>query len=784
MIRKFLFSVYLLIFCNSFSQSAYDCSTLKSEQSLHSYATIIDVDQQKYSVEFIKNNFQKSNPQKLKTENDDLGFTNHYFWIQFQVENTSNTTITFFIETARPVSDFANLYILNVSSNAITKFENGDLIPYFKKQFSDRKVIFKITIAPKTKLQYYLNLKSDGEVLKIPIVARTTENLMQLASKEQLLYGVFYGILAIAAIIYLFFFFALREKTLLFYSLYVIFIGLMQFAIDGFFHQYITPQAGWFSEHAVLFFAIIATFLLGKYCEVFLKVKYHVPLLYKFFTFIYLMALLLLLSYLMFPNLAAYCYPLANVLGLIFLILIISSIFILYSKKIKVDPYFRFGILFLILGFVIFILNNFGLVANTFFTQNSSKFGTGFEIIFLSLSMSNLIRNLKNDKNELIKLELARSLEMNELKSYFLSNISHELRTPLNAIINLNEANSKASENENIKKNCDIINYSSQSLLGSVNDLLDFSKIQKNQLALENKPFDIKETFKKIKSIFEIQAADKNLKFNYSIQNQIENFVVGDETRLVQIVTNLLNNSVKFTSNGFVNLKVTFEQKSISILKTVIIIEDSGIGIDTEKRVKIFDSFSQNNINNKRKFGGLGLGLYIVKTLVDMHEGLLKMESIVNVGTTFEIALEYKIGEPIAKEKLTMHDYDLKNAKILYVEDNKMNQMVIKMIIKKWKNTNLDIVENGQECLSILENNNYDLILMDLQMPVMDGFEATIAIRKGNSGINKKDIPIIAVTADVMETTKQTVFDIGMNDYLTKPIDKELLFERIIHLLQ
>ena len=199
----------------------------------------------------------------------------------------------------------------------------------------------------------------------------------------------------------------------------------------------------------------------------------------------------------------------------------------------------------------------------------------------------------------------------------------------------------------------------------------------------------------------------------------------------------------------------------------------------------IFDSFSQNNINNKRKFGGLGLGLYIVKTLVDFQNGKIDMKSEVNIGTTCTISINYPIVKLQQKkiEVVEKNMYDLKGKNILCVEDNAINQMVIKMITKKWLNTTVFYANNGQECLDAFKTNHFDLILMDLQMPVMDGYEATIAIRNGEVGLENANIPIVAVTADVMETTKLRVKEIGMNNYLSKPIKSELLFEAVAALV-
>jgi CheY-like chemotaxis protein len=199
----------------------------------------------------------------------------------------------------------------------------------------------------------------------------------------------------------------------------------------------------------------------------------------------------------------------------------------------------------------------------------------------------------------------------------------------------------------------------------------------------------------------------------------------------------------------------------------------------------IFDSFTQDNINNKRKFGGLGLGLYIVKTLVDMQNGTITLDSKVGEGTVCRIRIDYeRASEP--KTALTISDtpvFDLGGKHILVVEDNAINQMVIKMITKKWLNTTVVYANNGLEGLEAVRENNFDIILMDLQMPVMDGYEATIAIRNGSAGAEKMNIPIIAVTADVMETTKERVKEIGMDDYLSKPLKNETLYEAVARLV-
>jgi signal transduction histidine kinase/CheY-like chemotaxis protein len=778
-----ILGVFIISFQNTSAQFLLQKENSLTKISIHSQSEYIDVGQNDLILEqvMISKAF-KFKP--MLNENTDFGFTTHNFWIRFQLKNTTEEKLNYFFETARPITDFAELYVIN-QDNKTTKFLSGDAIPCTQRSFEHRKTIFKITLNPGEQQQFYLHVKSDGEMLSMPMILYSLESLIQMTSFEQFIFGLFYGILIIAAILYMFFFFAMRDKTLLYYSLYVVFIGLLQFSIDGYFFQFITPQSGWLSQHSVIIFACIANFFLGRYAQVFLRIKeYNRTINYAFYV-LYILNAGLFLSLLFIPKALQYSYPIANGLGLIVLSLIIASQIAIYKKTQKLDRFFAIGVFFLICGFVVFILKNFSVLPLTFWTENGSKLGTGMEVVFLSLSMANLIRNLKNEREELQTLALQRSEEMNELKSYFLSNISHELRTPLNAILNTAKSMAKESNNKEIQDGSQIIKYSTYSLLSSVNDILDFSKIEKNEIRLEPSDFDLVKTVEHIANNFAREAEDKGLDFSFQKSNDLPEMVKGDIARLSQILHNILSNAIKFTSEGFIKFKLESQKDKANNVLVTFTISDTGVGISKEKINSIYDSFSQEGINNKRKFGGLGLGLYIVKHLVDLHKGKIKIDSTVDLGTVCEIQLSYEnievIKETIIDNNATL-EYDLKGKSILVVEDNAMNQMVIKMITKKWLNTTVDFANNGEEGVKKLTENHYDIILMDLQMPIMDGYEATIAIRNGEAGENKKSIPIIALTADVMESTKSRVIEIGMNKYLSKPVDKDLLFE-IIKLL-
>lgn len=771
---------FLLSVSHANAQFVLTDTSIPPSVSIYKYAQIANAGKSDFAISEVVSGKANLAFKPVKEEILNLGFTTYHYWVRFEIENRTNDKLRYFLETARPVTDVVNLYTIS-ETGAIKTQRSGDDLPFAERSYGHRKPLFEIAMEPHQKLHFYLELKSDGEVINMPLLIHSPEGMFRTTLLEQIVFGIFYGILVIAAIIYLFFFFGIRIKSFLYYTCYVIFIGLMQFALDGYFYQYVTPRSGWFSDHSVIIFACFSTYFLGKYAQEFLNIKHYSPLLNKLFNALYLCTLpVYLLVFLKSPQIFAFAYPLANVLGLMVLVLIISSVVTLYRKKGPIDLFFTMGVGCLILGFVIFILNNFNVLPNSFFTENSSKFGTGLEVIFLSLSMANYIRNINNERIEFNRLALVRSQEMNELKSYFLSNISHELRTPLNAILNMAESVMKDTDDEKIKGNCQIIKYSSHSLLSSVNDILDFSKIEKGELQLEKVEFEPVKVLEHLKNNAANRAKDQGLEFRFSKSEGVPDFLRGDVTRLVQIVNNVLSNAIKFTPEGFVHFHIATQPKPGNRMSLVLTITDSGIGIPKEKLHGIFDSFSQNNIDNKRKFGGLGLGLYIVRTLIDMQNGSITIDSKAGEGTTCKITIDYDI---IArqKEESTTETYlfDLEGKSILVVEDNAINQMVIKMITKKWLNTEVAYANNGREGVDAVRDKKFDLILMDLQMPVMDGYEATIAIRNGEAGEHNKNIPIIAVTADVMETTKLRVAEIGMNHYLSKPIRNETLFKAI-----
>jgi hypothetical protein len=322
-------------------------SQFKDGVSLHKYAKIVNVGQRNYTIqEIINNKSLKFEP--LLVENKDLGFTNDNFWLVFEVVNDTKSDLRPFIETSRAIVDVAELYVI-APSGKIELLKSGDLMPFKERSLNSTKTLFRPVLEPNQVTRFYLHLKSDGEVINAPIYMKSAEKELEVASFEQFIFGIFYGLLFITAIIYMFFYFAMKERSFLFYSLYVTFIGLLQFSVDGYFYQYFAPNNGWLSSHSVIIFATLANFFLGKYSQVFLNIKKYSYTIYRMFYVLYGLNLLSITALLVYPKSLEYLYPVANVLGLFLLLLIIVSILVVYFKTKKIDKFFSIGVFFLII---------------------------------------------------------------------------------------------------------------------------------------------------------------------------------------------------------------------------------------------------------------------------------------------------------------------------------------------------------------------------------------------------------------------------------------------------
>ncbi|MGB0839104.1 MAG: ATP-binding protein [Chitinophagales bacterium] len=386
--------------------------------------------------------------------------------------------------------------------------------------------------------------------------------------------------------------------------------------------------------------------------------------------------------------------------------------------------------------------------------------------------------------------ELIKAKELAEhsvtMKEQFLANMSHEIRTPLNAIIGM--SNLLKTQNTYTKQQQYIgsIQKASEHLLVLINDILDFSKIEAGKLDFETVEFSLTEVLQNVINTFKFKVKNKAVQLLLDEDEELPESVMGDPTRLTQILLNLVSNSVKFTEKGTVKLSAKVIREDSQKVKIAFNVSDTGIGIKPNKLQSIFNSFEQVSNSTTRKFGGTGLGLSITKKLVEIQGGSISVTSKIGKGSSFTVLLKYPKGSSASlRSKKQEQDFarrKLGKLRILLTEDNELNQVVAVDTIQKWgANITVDIAPNGLEALKCLQKHPYDLVLMDVQMPVMNGYEATRQIREV---LKLKDLPILAMTAYATAGEAEKTIAVGMNDYISKPFDPNALYKRIARLTQ
>jgi len=481
--------------------------------------------------------------------------------------------------------------------------------------------------------------------------------------------------------------------------------------------------------------------------------------------------LIIIFSFYMLGQVSGMFYSLINLIPvLLFLILEYDNTYVIGIKPMVLDQS----------TIIIAVCANFILIIFM-----HSHFYTAFIKSMVQLKATAEERGALNVELEKVIEKAEKSAQA---KSEFLSIMSHEIRTPLNAVIGMGNLLMMGNPRPDQKDNLEILKFSANNLLALVNDVLDFNKIEAGKVVFENIKFNIPELLQNVCGGQMLKAQEKELDFKVSIDPALRNkIVIGDPTRLTQIIFNLLSNAIKFTNTGTVWVKASCLEDRHNIVNVNFSVKDTGIGIEKENLDVIFEPFTQESITTTRQYGGTGLGLAIVKRLIELQGLHMDVISTPGEGSEFSFSMEF----PVSTEHVVIHEETqqprvdvadgLNNLRVLIAEDNMVNVMLMKKLFSKWGITPT-VAENGERAIEMVQYGNFDIILMDLQMPVLNGFDAATEIRKMRDP-KKANIPIIALTASALFDIKERVFSSGMNDYVSKPFKPDELREKMQNLV-
>lgn len=415
--------------------------------------------------------------------------------------------------------------------------------------------------------------------------------------------------------------------------------------------------------------------------------------------------------------------------------------------------------------------------------QRDSLMSAEIIVVGNSKAVINVLSDITKQKEAERELQHAKRIaeESSIAKERFMANMSHEIRTPMNAIIGFTNLIDKASLNKEQGQYLEFIKTSGENLLVLINDILDYSKIEGGMMEMETVPFKTVELLHSLEIMFSEKAREKKLQLITKTDENLPDIVLGDPTRLTQILINLIGNALKFTKEGSVEISISLLSITGKEAKIAFSVKDTGIGIPEDKQREVFERFTQASTETTRSYGGTGLGLSIVKRLVELQKGEISIHSVYGKGAEFRVVLPYLIGENKGTDKSAPTDEKIeiikfkKEVKVLLAEDNVMNQILAKKVLSGF-GCNVDVAENGGLALEMARIKKYDLVLMDIQMPIMDGYTAAKQMREEL----KLNLPIIAMTAHIMAGEREKCIGFGMTDYISKPFKVEQLYSLIL----
>ena len=728
--------------------------------------------------------------QPIQSVVPNFGFDRRVRWYRVVIHNVSASSLQPMLEIDYPMLDHVELF--QIKNNLVVNHEySGDMISFFERKVKHHNLVFALDLPAEQQIVLYMRVQTEGSH-QVPSTLWAEKAFYEHSQNQLMLQSFYFGIMFVMITYNLFLFFVVKDLSYIFYVMAMVAFATFQADMHGFTFQYLWPQSIILNDLSVTTSLGCFAFASAFFVIHFLRLKENSANFHRLFLGLGIIyGLMTLVSMLIPYHIAILTIAVLGAPGHISAIVV--GIFLWFKGHYHIR-YFVAGWMLFMFSVFIQMLNKNAILPVNFFTEYIVQIGNVLEVVLFSFALADRINAMQIEKNQMERdskmalLDANRSLaESVRLKDEFLTTISHELRTPMNGVLGSLENMTDTQDTREIEMYRNAATASAHEMMLLVESILGYSEIKSGQLILQSKALDIGILCDELQQQFSERASAKGLRLTSNVDSAMPLRVIVDDRRLMQILSGLLDNAIKFTQAGHVALSVQLLEKNTESkqVRLRFSVKDSGIGVGDAVRLTMFQQFRQLDSSSHRRYGGLGIGLAVSQALAQamgsevicapaetLHEKIQ--------GSCFYFSLDLRYAECSEQDEANLSRataaVNLYGHRVLVVEDNRVNQLIMMGKLQKLGAAVL-IAEDGQKALELIQQQAVDLVLMDCQMPVMDGFEATRQIRLLQGQVAQ--LPIIAVTANAMSKDRQRCLDAGMNDYLTKPVDSNLLLQAI-----